>query len=239
MLRNKWSVWNIRAYGFFSFLFQNSTTQRTGTCDLFLWIAMPSEMLLNLTFLQEGTLLFHTTSSRLQDRRTSSVLARMSSRNSLTCSELEIQNPSFPFLVQPMSLNIDMKMIRSVNSSGSMFRCCKLCWISWRICNDVNSEQIFHSNPIASPSIPSHSWKKKRHFEFFHLTVPSCICLCITYVTSSPDTVRSPSRTLTFAFGHLDHETMSISSMTKMYFQSYSHSESPRMFLWQLLSDTE
>ena len=33
----------------------------------------------------------------------------------LTFSEFAIQIPSFPFLVQSMSLNIDMKMIQSVN----------------------------------------------------------------------------------------------------------------------------
>ena len=44
--------------------------------------------------------------------------------------EFEKQISSFPFFVQSMSLNIDMKMIPSVNLSGSMFRFRKSLWIS-------------------------------------------------------------------------------------------------------------
>ena len=46
--------------------------------------------------------------------------------------------------------------------------------------------------------------------------------------TSTPDTVRSLSThvLLLWSTESLDHETMSISSMKEMYFQSYSHSES-------------
>ena len=39
-----------------------------------------------------------------------------------------------------MSLNIDMKMIRSVNSSGWIFRFSRSCWISWRI----DKKWLFH-----------------------------------------------------------------------------------------------
>ena len=47
----------------------------------------------------------------------------------LTFSEFEMQIPSFPFFVQSMSLNIDMKMTRSVHFSASMFRFRKSVWI--------------------------------------------------------------------------------------------------------------
>ena len=48
----------------------------------------------------------------------------------LILSEFEIQFPSFPFTVQSMSLNRDMKIRRSPNSSGSIFSLCKSTWIS-------------------------------------------------------------------------------------------------------------
>ena len=83
---------------------------------------------------------------------------------SLTSSGFEKQIPSFPCLVQSMSLNIDMKTIRPVNSSGFMFRSCKLFWISWRICNDVNPGK--YSTRI-----------QLGHLEFFHLlTFPTFSC---------------------------------------------------------------
>ena len=53
-------------------------------------------------------------------------------------ASLPVQISPFPFLVQSISLNIDKKMIRSLNFSGSMFRSCKLFWIFWKICNDAN-----------------------------------------------------------------------------------------------------
>ena len=48
---------------------------------------------------------------------------------SLTFSEFEKQIPSLLFLVQSMPLNMDMKMIPSVNFSGSMFRFSQIIWI--------------------------------------------------------------------------------------------------------------
>ena len=61
-----------------------------------------------------------------------------------------------------MSLNIDdMKTIRSVSFSGSIFRFRKSCWISSRICNDENPGKIFHSTSIASPTISRNSLKKR------------------------------------------------------------------------------
>ena len=67
-----------------------------------------------------------TQTKHLQDGGTSSVFCENLFAYSLTFSEFEIQIPSFLFNVQSMSLNIDMKMIRSVNFSGSMFLFCKL-----------------------------------------------------------------------------------------------------------------
>ena len=67
----------------------------------------------------------HTTSFHLQYRGKSSVIARFF-RVFLDFSEFEVQFPSFAVLLQSMSLNTDMKMIRSVNSSGLMFSCRKI-----------------------------------------------------------------------------------------------------------------
>ena len=52
-----------------------------------------------------------------------------------------------------MSLNIDMKMIRTWNCSGSLI----LFMNSWTLatCNVVNPGKIYHSNSIGSPSIVS------------------------------------------------------------------------------------
>ena len=54
-----------------------------------------------------------------------------------------------------MSLNIDMKMIRPVKSSGSVLIFDKNSWTLLQSCNVVNPRKIFHSNSIGSPSIVS------------------------------------------------------------------------------------
>ena len=54
-----------------------------------------------------------------------------------------------------MSLNIDMKMIRPVKSSGSTLIYNKNSWTLLQSCNVVNPGKIFHSNSIGSPSILS------------------------------------------------------------------------------------
>ena len=57
-----------------------------------------------------------------QDLETSSVLARISSRKySLTFPAFEIQFSSFFLFDHSMSMNLDMKMVQSLNSSGLMF----------------------------------------------------------------------------------------------------------------------
>ena len=78
----------------------------------------------------------------------------------LTFSEFEKQSPSFLFLNQYRWTSTwrwcDMWISQvqcSVLASHSGF--------FWIISNDVNRERIFHSNSVASPSIPSNSpWKK-------------------------------------------------------------------------------
>ena len=73
----------------------------------------------------------------------------------LTFSEFETHCSEFPLFVHSMSLNIDMKMIRSSKSSGSMFRSCMSFCVFWRISNvaspgislelnrfSINSKQI-------------------------------------------------------------------------------------------------
>ena len=54
-----------------------------------------------------------------------------------------------------MSLNIDMKMIRPVNSSGSSLIFDSNSWTLLQSCNVVNPGKMFHSNSIGSPSIVS------------------------------------------------------------------------------------
>ena len=54
-----------------------------------------------------------------------------------------------------MSLNIDMKMIRPVKSSGSTLNLDSNSWTLLQSCNVVNPGKIFHSNSIGTPSILS------------------------------------------------------------------------------------
>ena len=61
----------------------------------------------------------------------------------------------FSFDPHEMSLNIDMKMIRPVKSSGVSFHLDSNSCTLWQSCNVVNPGKIFHSNSIGSPSIVS------------------------------------------------------------------------------------
>ena len=61
---------------------------------------------------------------------------------SLTPLEFEIQCVEFPLIVPSMPLNMDMKMIRSSNSSGLVWRNSSLSWIFLRICNCVGLGKI-------------------------------------------------------------------------------------------------
>ena len=230
---SRFTEWMVEAFrievcGFFSFQhslnFHDSMhwhLWRLG--ELFPWIAVPSETLLNPTFVQEETLLFHTTSFHHQDRGTSSVHARISARVPWL-SEFEIPTSSFPLLVQSISLNIEMKIIRSVNFSGSVFRFCKSFWITWRICNDVNPGNIF---PL--------------EFNCFYIDSQQFFVNKVTFLNSStwPRHLSIASK-CSYIFNpwhrnriwvnmyffllstwSLDQEMMEISSMREMYFQSY------------------
>ena len=54
-----------------------------------------------------------------------------------------------------MLLNIDMRMIRPVNSSGFSLIFDMNSWTLLQSCNVVNPGKTFHSNSISSPSIAS------------------------------------------------------------------------------------
>ena len=88
------------------------------------------------------------------DKKMSNVLARISLRNTWL-----FQHSQFPsFVIHSMSLNIDMKMIGSLKSSGWMFLFSKSRWNCWRIDNDENAGKLVHSHSIACPLIPTASW---------------------------------------------------------------------------------
>ena len=160
VVRNKSSVFNEspskRMVSFPFFLFRNSRLKalmlwNTGwpvslNRSTIYWVRSP-------VLHREGTKILHNTSFPIQDPETSSVLERISSRNPGPFLHSKYKSH---FFVQLMLLNMDMKMIWSVNSSSSMLFLFKSHWISWRIYNDENPWKIFHSNSIASPSIPQN-----------------------------------------------------------------------------------
>ena len=150
--------------------------------------------------------------------------------NSMTFSKFEIQIPSFPSVVQSMSLYIDMKMIRSVNFSGSMFLSRKSSEIFWRICNFEKSWENT-TLEINCFSIDSQQFfVRKETFWTLPLDLP-IFQLHLRFLSFSPDTLLN----------RLDHETILILSMEEMHCQSYSHSESLQnapisIFVWYWLS---
>ena len=88
----------------------------------------------------------------------------------LTSSAFEIQLSSFFF--HTMSLNIDMKMIRSLKSSGA-----KSFWISRRRDNDENPENF--PLEFSRFSVESHCVLVRRILlEIFNLAFPSFCCSC-------------------------------------------------------------
>ena len=74
--------------------------------------------------------------------------------NKDTSVELAIHSCSLSLLPHMMSLNIDMKIIRPWNCSGSPILFMNF-WTSWTSCNVVNPVKTFHSNSSGSPSIVS------------------------------------------------------------------------------------
>ena len=123
------------------------------------------------------------------------------------------QISSLPFLVQSMSLNIDMKMIRSVNSSGSMLFLFKSRWISWRTSQWRKSWQNISRIQFLLHRFPQ-VLVRRIHLEFFHLTFPSCYCF-FAFIHLSPHIELSQSRhaLLLLSTWPVDHETILISSM--------------------------
>ena len=71
-----------------------------------------------------------------------------------TSVELAIDSCSLSLIHQMMSLNIDMKMIRPWNRSGSPILLMNFC-ASRTSSNVVDPVKLFHSNSISSPSIVS------------------------------------------------------------------------------------
>ena len=106
----------IEMYGSFSFqLPQDSTTQGTGTCEN--WVTCFNEPLHHLW---SNRIPYHVFSS--SGPRNVQWTLRESLRIHIDFFyEFERQISSFPLRVQSMSLNIDMKIIRSPKSSGSIF----------------------------------------------------------------------------------------------------------------------
>ena len=71
-----------------------------------------------------------------------------------TSVALAIHSVSLSLFHHMISLNIDMKIIRPWNCSGSPILLMSF-WTSWTSSNVVNPGKIFHSNSIGSPSIVS------------------------------------------------------------------------------------
>ena len=183
---------------------QNSTTRCTGTCKD--WVTCFLKSLYHLWSYgipPSSTRVLWFSTSLLFVPRTEErpVSLRELLRESLDFYEVEIQISSFPLLVQLISLSIEMKIIRSVNFSGSMFRFCKSFGISWRVCGGVNLGKMFHSKSIATPSIPSNNSRQEADKQFFHLTVPSCNCFILS--PHLPRHSAESEQTRTFASVHL------------------------------------
>ena len=82
------------------------------------------------------------------------VLLEIFFANTDTSVALAVHSCSLSLIHHVMSLNIDMKIIRPWNCSGSLILFMNF-WTSWTRCNVVNPVKIFHSNSIGSPSIGS------------------------------------------------------------------------------------
>ena len=83
-----------------------------------------------------------------------------------TRSALNSHSCSLSLDPHEMSLNIDMKMMRPVNSSGFSLIFDRNSWTLLQSCNVVNPGKIFHSTSIGSPSIVSKALKEPRQQVF-------------------------------------------------------------------------
>ena len=158
IVRNKSSVrWiRIEVYGISAtFSFQNSTTQSTDALEY--WVYSFFQMSYQLCgngipiFLQVCSWEFRTASFS-------------------SPGPGNVQCP-----VQSMSLNIDMKMIRSSKCPGSLFWFCKSFGVFWRFSSKVSPGNIFHSNSIGSPSIQKKISIWIWLSNFFKMIIPSFV----------------------------------------------------------------
>ena len=83
------------------------------------------------------------------------VLLEIFFANTVTSVALAMHSRSLSSDPHIMSLNIDMKIIRPVNSSDCTLIFDMNSWTLYQSCNVVNFGKIFHSNSIGSPSIVS------------------------------------------------------------------------------------
>ena len=67
-------------------------------------------------------------------------------------TRLALRSQALSWDQHEMSLNIDMKMIRPVNSSGCLLILDRYSWTLLQSCNVVNPGKTFHSNYFGSPS---------------------------------------------------------------------------------------
>ena len=106
-----------------------------------------------------------------------------------TVQEFDKHSLWYPFLIQSMSLNMDM-MIRSSKSSNLFLRVAIFIWIFLRISTAACPGKIFHSNSNGSLSIPNNSlytldfWNCWRCS--FHFSVDSdCLSMFLRHWTDS------------------------------------------------------
>ena len=148
------------------FLFQNSTT-RTHWCswtlgDQFLWNVPPSLWRWNPIFRQVCSSEFRTTSFHHKGLGMSSVLARISPRNSW-----RVRISAYTFLNFLSSSNRCHWTLawRRSDLQTSQVQCFDLASfgrgvVFWTISNEARPGKIFHSNSICSPSTPNNSLYK-------------------------------------------------------------------------------
>ena len=142
--------------------------------------------------------------------------------------------------VQSMSLHIDMKTIRPVNSSGSLLFLFKSRWISWRICNDENHGKHATRIQLLLNRVLIALWKKDTSW-ILPIDLP-ILLLLLCFHSSVPHMELDLSRHvfLLLSTWSLDHETILISSMREMSSQAVSHSEFlrnvPILDFWVMLN---
>ena len=143
-------------------LFQCSTEQRTWAPEN--WVTALSELQhhhfclrvpFSIWFVMEGPI---TPFPRLWGREKTSLLHEIGVRTLIHAMNFCSRCFCCLFIVQSMSLCIDMKMMRSFKSCGRISSSSPFnFWTSWRSCVDVCVRKILHSNTTASASMLSSS----------------------------------------------------------------------------------